>query len=102
MSEQQDKERQKDLDDIQNAKEVHDLLQHAAVQAALKRVEKDCFDEFKKADTEEKRQNAWAKSWAMQALLNELHGIMNGAGVAQSRENNRRAAEAVRERATRK
>lgn len=75
---------------IANAAVVKQFLDHDVIKGAFKRVAAEIYEEFRAADSSEKRVTAWAKANALEAVLNELEGIKS-AGERERIDNERRA-----------
>lgn len=97
MSEQTEQEM------LDAGRRVEQFLADAAVKDAIKRVADAAYEEFKKAETDNARANAWAKSKALDGLADELTRVMhNGKLVEMKRqiqaeqEERQRAADARR------
>lgn len=102
IEKQRDEETAKDQAQASDGNRLEEFLADPAIQAALKRMEKECFQAFLAADDDAKRQNAWAKSAVMQDFLAELQGIKGRKAAAESRIRSRDAADARAQRTTRK
>lgn len=87
-----------DAKDASEREELLQFLKSSVIQEVLLRMEKNLYAEFRAADTEQKRQDAWAKSAIMGQFLSELEGVKNRGVVAQANIERREAREAANAR----
>ena len=67
---------------IQNAMRVQNFLKDDAVSAAIGRLERKYFEEFKKAESSEARVRAWSKATLLDDFLNELQIVIDTGELA--------------------
>lgn len=78
---------EKEQQEINDYQRVEAFLADPAVKAAIKKLDEQFYAQFKGAETIEKRDQAWAKSRALDALSGELLATMsNGQQVLRQRE----------------
>lgn len=77
---------------IADGARVTDILNDAVFRAALDRVNKKHIEEWKRGDSVEVRETAWAKMRALEELLTELI-VTQDAGKRAKHERDRRDAE---------
>lgn len=60
---------------IEDARVVKNFLDNDVVKAALARVSVRYYEEFRRADSSEKRVTAWARANALEDVLTELQAV---------------------------
>jgi hypothetical protein len=100
--EQKAHEIRKEAQEIEAREKLNAWLELDIVKERFRTMEKERFDEFRAADTDDKRTAAWHRSRALQDLLNEIKGVQASGKLAQQRQDNRREQEARAARNPRK
>jgi hypothetical protein len=67
---------------IQAAMRVSNFLKDEAVSAAIGRLERRYFEEFKKAESSEARVRAWSKANLLDDFLNEMQIVIDTGELA--------------------
>lgn len=88
--------------DIEARERLNAWLELPIVAERFRAMDRDRFNEFKEADTDEKRAVAWHRARALQDLLDEINGIQNAGKHAAQKQETRREQEARAARTTRK
>lgn len=68
---------------IQDGLRVKQWLEDELFKGILKRVSVNIYDEFRAADSSEKRVTAWAKANALEAILVEMNAVVENGEAAK-------------------
>lgn len=75
---------------IQDGMRVRAWLEDPLMDGILKSVAANIYNEFREADSSEKRVTTWAKAKALEAIINEMQAVVS-AGEREKLESDKRA-----------
>ncbi len=78
---------------IEDARRVKEFLADPAVAESIRAIEKQYLNEFHRANTDESRRDAWAKSHNLTDFVQTLEAVLDSGKLASEIRSNRLAAE---------